>query len=108
MRDLRPETWALIAGAAVIVVILLIRAAGRRGRQDQEQEQKIRRNQTTRVIFVVLLLTLIVGFAVANTGSVTIDWIFATTSAPMVLVIVLAGVVGFLLGALVAYRSKAD
>lgn len=108
MRDLEPATWALLAGAVIIVLILLIRAAGRRGREDQEHEQTIRRSQTMRVILAVLLLTLIVGFAVANTHAVTIEWLFATTVAPMVLVIAVSGGVGFLLGALVAYRSRVE
>jgi uncharacterized integral membrane protein len=106
MPDLDRTTWLLIAAAAVVVVLLAIVIANRRGRERVEDEIRVRRSQTLRVGFVLILLALIVGFAVANTATVEIDWIATTTRAPMVVVIAVSGGVGFLAGILATYRSR--
>lgn len=103
MPDFSLQTWILIGAAALLVIGLIIAIASR---SEREQEQKIRRSQTLRVISIVVLLGLIVAFAVANANTVSVDWVFARTNAPMVLVIALSGGIGFLLGALVASRRS--
>jgi uncharacterized integral membrane protein len=105
---LQPEIWALIAGGLVVLVILIGLIASRRGKEQEQLERKVRRSQTFRVVVVVLLLTSMVGFAVANSQSVTVDWIFGRTNVPLVVVIGSSGFVGLLLGALIAYRKKAE
>lgn len=106
MPDLDRNTWLLIGGAAVLVIALVFVVATRRGREQVQQEMKVRRSQSLRVGLVVLLLALIVGFAVANTEMVEIDWVVTATRAPMVVVIAVSGGVGFLAGVLVSYRSR--
>lgn len=110
MPDFDLQTCILIGVGALVVLVVIIAIASRSGRQQQEQEhrqeQQIRRSQTVRVAFIVILLALIVVFAVANSDIVSIDWVFAETDAPMVLVIGLSGVIGFLVGALVASRRS--
>jgi len=106
MPDFSLEIWILIGAVALLVLGLLVAIATRSGREQQEQEHKIRRSQTLRVVSIVILLAVIVAFAVANAETVSINWLFAQTNAPMVLVIALSGVIGFLVGALVASRRS--
>lgn len=106
MPDFDASIWILIGAGALAVVGLIVAIASRRGRERVEQEHKIRRSQTLRVTLVVVLLALIVAFAVANSHTVGIDWVFTETQAPMVLVIALSGAAGFLIGALVAARRS--
>lgn len=103
MPEFSLQMWILIGAAGLLVIGLVIAVASRSGR---EQEQRIRRSQTLRVISIVALLGLIVAFAMANSDTVGIDWVFTTTEAPMVLVIALSGGIGFLIGALVASRRS--
>lgn len=106
MPDFGIETWILIGAVALLVLGVIVAIAARSGREQQEQEQKIRRSQTLRVVSIVALLAVIVAFAVANAETVSINWVFAQTDAPMVLVIALSGVIGFLVGALVVSRRS--
>jgi uncharacterized integral membrane protein len=108
MPDIEPQTWILFGAGAVLVLALVAVAAARRGREEHEQEQKIRRSQTLRVVLVVFLLALIVAFAVVNAHSVAVDWVFTETRAPLVVIVGLSGGMGFLIGALLAYRSKSE
>ena len=108
MPDLEPIIWIIVGAAALLVFGLIVALATKSGRQRQEQEQKIRRSQTARVVSIVVLLVLIVGFAVANAHSVSIDWVFTETNAPMFLVIGLSGGVGLLVGALITSRNRAE
>lgn len=106
MPDLDTSMWMLIGAGALALIGLVVAIASRRGREHVEQEHKIRRSQTLRVSLVVVLLALVVVFAVANSHSVGVDWVFTQTQAPMVLVISLSGAAGFLIGALVASRRS--
>lgn len=108
MPDLDRNTWLLVGGALVALLLLVFTFAARLGRDRADNEQRIRRGQTLRVGLIVALLALILGFALANTGDVEIDWVLTTTRAPMVVVIALSGGVGFLAGLLAAYRSQSS
>lgn len=107
MPDLDRNTWLLLGAAAVVVIVLVVVIANRRGRERVEDEIRVRRSQTLRIGFVLVLLAIIVGFALANTDTVEIDWIATTTRAPMVIVIAVSGGVGFLAGVLATYRTRA-
>lgn len=110
MSELGWTEWILIGAGALLLVGLIVAIATRSGREQQQEEQRheqeIRRSQTLRVVSIVVLLALIVSFAIANAHTVSIDWVFTQTDAPMVLVIALSGGVGFLVGALVASRRR--
>jgi uncharacterized integral membrane protein len=66
-----------------------------------------RRRQAT-LIGVAIAVVLLVWFALANMRDVRIDfWVF-NRQAPLILVIVIAGLLGGLIGALVARRRGKD
>ena len=48
------------------------------------------------------LLVYVVGVAVSNTHRVKVDWVFGTSSPPLVWLVLVAAVLGWLLGLLVA------
>lgn len=48
------------------------------------------------------LLVYVVGLAVSNTGRVRVHWVFGTSSPPLVWLVLLAALLGWLLGLLVA------
>lgn len=99
-------SWLLVVAAIVVIALVLVGSARRRGREQAVQEQQIRRRQTWRVVSAIVLLGLIVLFAVVNSHTVEIDWLVATTRAPMIVVIALSGAGGLLIGALIANRGR--
>jgi uncharacterized integral membrane protein len=68
------------------------------------------RNINVKFIALGLLGAVLVLFALLNTHDVGVDWIFDTVSAPMILVIAVSAVIGFLMGFLVRghYASRND
>lgn len=106
MPDLERNTWLLIGGALVALLLLVFAVASRRGKDQAERVQRIRRGQTLRIGLIIALVALMVGFALSNTATVEIDWIFIRTRAPMVVVIALSGGVGFLAGLLASNRAR--
>ena len=58
-----------------------------------------------RVVALVLTVVVIV-FAAVNSQTVKVDWIFTTTKSPLILVIVVAGLLGALVGAFVRSRLR--
>ncbi|CAN5740013.1 hypothetical protein BH23ACT4_BH23ACT4_04030 [soil metagenome] len=106
MPDFDTSMWLLIGAGALALIGLVVAIASRRGREQVEQEHKVRRSQTVRVVSVVVLLSLTVAFAVANSHKVGVDWLFTETQAPMVIVIALSVVTGFIIGALVTSRRS--
>jgi uncharacterized integral membrane protein len=61
--------------------------------------------ETARLILVIGLTALVAVFAVLNTGSVEVNWIFGTFETPLILVILICLALGFLAGAGVAQLS---
>ena len=57
-----------------------------------------------RVIAALVLLVVVVVFAAINTQQVRVHWAVTTTRAPLVLVIVVSGLIGAALGAIVRHR----
>lgn len=57
------------------------------------------------------LLIYVVGLAISNTHRVEVDWVFGTSSPPLVLLVLVTAVLGWLLGLLVAavlrHRTRA-
>lgn len=60
-----------------------------------------RRKINVKLILLGLLAAVLVLFALLNTHDVGVDFIVNTWSAPMILVILIAAVIGFALGFLV-------
>ncbi len=56
------------------------------------------RNVNVKLIALGLLGLVLVLFALLNTHDVGVDWIFDTVRAPMILVIVVSALIGFLMG----------
>jgi len=59
------------------------------------------RNVNVKFIALGLLGAILVLFALLNTHEVGVDWIFDTVSAPLILVIAVSAIIGFLMGLLV-------
>lgn len=62
--------------------------------------------ELVRLGVVVVLAVLITLFAVLNTGSVQVDWIFGSSSAPLIIVIVISLLVGVVATHLVEWRAR--
>ena len=69
-----------------------------------QAEAKIRRNQTIRVLVVLIIATVLTALAVDNLHEVAVDWVFGSSEAPLVVVIVIATVGGMIIGALLRRR----
>jgi len=59
------------------------------------------RKVNVKLISLGLLAAVLLLFALLNTHEVGVDWLFDTVSAPMILVIAVAAVIGFAMGFLV-------
>jgi uncharacterized integral membrane protein len=69
-----------------------------------QAEAKIRRNQTVRVLIVLIIATVLTALAIDNLHEVSVDWVFGSSEAPLVVVIVIATVGGMIMGALLRKR----
>lgn len=74
----------------------------------QRPEPSVRRSrrEMARMALVVVLAILITLFAVLNVKEVRVDWIFGTSSAPLIVVIVVSLLVGILLTHFAEARAK--
>jgi uncharacterized integral membrane protein len=70
-----------------------------------QAETKIRRNQTVRVLIVLIVAAALAALALDNMHDVNIDWVFGSTEAPMIFVIVGSVVGGMIIGALMRRRK---
>lgn len=61
-----------------------------------------------RVLVAVLAIGFLVVFSVLNSDDVNIDYAFGDTDAPMIVVIVISAVGGFIIGLLASWRSSKD
>jgi uncharacterized integral membrane protein len=64
--------------------------------QEAERARRSRR-ESARTVAAVLLAVLLAIFAVLNLGQVSVNWIFGSGHAPLIVVIVISLVVGILL-----------
>ncbi|MDA8317767.1 MAG: LapA family protein [Actinomycetota bacterium] len=65
-----------------------------------------RRGRDTRLVLTGVVLALLVWFAIANFQDVTIRFWLTTTSAPLIVVIAISGVLGAAVSALWARRRR--
>ena len=72
----------------------------------EKTERRIRIRQTVRVLLLLILAAVLVVWALANTDDVEVDWLFATSTVPLVIVIGASAVVGVLLGLLAGQRRR--
>jgi uncharacterized integral membrane protein len=70
------------------------------------EQARIRRRERARSVALVVLAVLITLFAVLNVKEVRVDWIFGTSSTPLIVVIVVSLLVGVLLGHFSAVRLR--
>lgn len=66
------------------------------------------RSDIARTVLWVALAVLITLFAVLNLKSVKVDWIFGSSDAPLIVVIVISLLVGVLLTHLAERRARKD
>ena len=71
---------------------------------DHQAEARIRRSQTARVLIVLIIAAALTGLALDNLHDVAIGWVFGSTTAPMVTVIVVSVIGGMTIGALLRKR----
>jgi uncharacterized integral membrane protein len=64
------------------------------------------RGDVARTVVWVLLAVLITLFAVLNVKSVKVDWIFGSSSAPLIIVIVISLLVGVVLTHIAERRGR--
>lgn len=69
-------------------------------------QSKRRRAEIARLGLSIVLAVLITLFAVLNVKSVEVNWIFGSSEAPLIVVIVISLVVGVALTLLVKRRSR--
>jgi uncharacterized integral membrane protein len=69
------------------------------------QHPKRSNRDTARMAGMVVLAVLITLFAVLNTESVEVDWIFGSGEAPLIIVIVISVLVGVVLSYLASVRA---
>lgn len=79
---------------------------GEREAVSEKRERRIRWGQSIRVLVAILAIGFLVLFSVLNSDDVNIDYAFGDTDAPMIVVIVVSAVGGFVLGLLAAWRSS--
>lgn len=72
---------------------------------DQRTEKRIRAKQTLRILVFVLVAGILALWAFANTDEVAVDWLVDTTRGPLVVVIAISALLGFLLGAVATWRQ---
>ena len=78
------------------------RPAGRRRRKDG---MEVDRGFEAKTLAALLVGVLVIAFAVANNHDVKVDFLLTTTNTPLVIVIVITLLLGFVLGNLVRRRT---
>ena len=73
---------------------------------DNKTEKKIRAAQTTRTLVLVAVAAVLVAWAFANQDEVEVDWLFDTTSGPLVVVILVSAGFGLVIGMLLGWRRR--
>jgi len=71
---------------------------------DFSAEAKIRRNQTVRVLLILIIASVLTALALDNLHEVSVDWVFGSSVAPLVVVIVASALAGMAIGALLRRR----
>ena len=72
---------------------------------DERTEKRIRVKQTLRILLFVVIAGVLALWAFANTDEVAVDWLVDTTTGPLVVVIAISALLGFLLGAVATWRQ---
>lgn len=73
---------------------------------DDRTERKIRAGQTVRIVLLVVIAGVLAAWAFANRDDVEVDWLFDTTTGPLVVVILLSAGIGLVLGLLIGWRRR--
>lgn len=75
------------------------RGAKRRGGQDVDRKLE------TKTIAAIVVAVVLIAFALANSQKVEVDFLVATADTPLVVAIVIAMLLGFVLGNLLRRRT---
>lgn len=68
------------------------------------RERTIRVRQTVRVVVIAVVLGALIAFAALNTDQTNVDWLVGDGDAPLIVVIVVSALLGWVLGAVTAWR----
>lgn len=72
----------------------------------EKRERRIRWGQTIRVLVAVAAIGFLIIFSILNSDDVNIDYAFGDTDAPMIVVIVVSAVGGFVVGVVAGWRGS--
>src|SRR5437762_2977596 len=75
------------------------------GRRRRKGGMEVDRGFEVKTLAAIAVGVLIIAFAIANNHQVKVDFLVTTTDAPLVVVIVIALLLGFILGNLVRRRT---
>lgn len=70
-----------------------------------KKERSIRRRQTVRVAVMVVTGGILLIWVLANREDTSVDWLFTTTTSPLIVVMLAAALLGFLFGYFSGRRS---
>lgn len=73
---------------------------------DDRTEKSIRTKQTIRIVLLLVIVGIFAWWALANDDDTQVDWLFDTTTAPLVVVILTAAAIGFVVGLLAGWRRR--
>ena len=76
-----------------------------RGRRRRKDGMEVDRGFESKTLAALVVGVAIIAFAVANNHDVKVDFLVTTTNAPLVIVIVIAMLLGFVLGNLLRRRT---
>jgi len=74
--------------------------------QEAPPEQRRSRREQSRTIALIAIAVVITAFALTNLDEVKVHWIFGSSRAPLIVVIVISLVVGIVLTRFAARRSN--
>lgn len=73
-----------------------------------KEERKIRNRQTIRIAALVIVGGLLAVWVLVNRDDTQVDWLFTTTTSPLIVVMLVAALLGFIVGYFIARRRDSD
>lgn len=74
----------------------------------EKQERNIRAGQSVRIAVLVITGGLLAIWVLSNTDDTEVDWVFAETTSPLIVVMLASAFLGLVFGWFVGRRSGGD